>query len=155
MIINNSSKADETYTIEQFCDMGSSDPITYRNMEFTDYINGFEYSVYNLIYDYIDEIEDEAVIIKLDDKEFLKYMFKPWLLAYDIYGSEEAGFILKILNGVLSDSEFTFKRVKALRPATLSAIVGRIESNNAKWLNDNRSQISEKIKADSVGNNIW
>lgn len=154
-MINDSSKADKTYSVEQFIDMRSSDPTTYYNYSIMEYLNGFEYSLTNVLYDYQDEIEEQSVILKLTDLQFSKYKYKPWLLAYDIYGSEQSSFIILALNGILSDKEFDFQRVRIIHPDVIASLLGRIYSVNMVYLNNNRSDLAYVEKKDTVGNTVW
>lgn len=154
MIIEGSAKADKTYTVQDFIDLGTSDEITYYNFSILEYLNGFDMFVTNLLYDYEDEITDLAVTIRLSDIERAKYRYKPYLLAYDIYGSEEAKFILMMLNGIIDPKEFDFNKIKALKPGDLNTLLGRITSVNEDYLNNNRSKLQEDFR-NSEGNEIW
>ena len=154
MIIEGSAKADKTYTVQDFIDLGTSDEITYYNFSILEYLNGFDMFVTNLLYDYEDEITDLAVTIRLSDIERAKYRYKPYLLSYDIYGSEEANFILMMLNGIIDPKEFDFNKIKALKPGDLNTLLGRITSVNEDYLNNNRSKLQEDFR-NSEGNEIW
>lgn len=154
MIIEGSAKADKTYTVQDFIDLGTSDEITYYNFSILEYLNGFDMFVTNLLYDYEDEITDLAVTIRLSDIERAKYRYKPYLLSYDIYGSEEAKFILMMLNGIIDPKEFDFNKIKALKPGDLNTLLGRITSVNEDYLNNNRSKLQEDFR-NSEGNEIW
>lgn len=153
-MISDNSKADETYNIDQFIDMKSSDTNTYYNYSIKEYLNGFEYSISNILYDYMDELIDQSKILKLDDTSFAKYKYKPWLLAYDIYGSEQSVFIIFALNNIICDREFDFKRVRVLMPADVNTLLGRILSANEKFINTNKSDIALLEKKDT-GNTVW
>ena len=96
-ILNGSQKADKTYTVQDFISMRDSDEITYYNYSVLEYLNGIEFFITNLLYDYEDELNELAVLVTLSDREKIKYRYKPYLLAYDLYGSEEAEFILYML----------------------------------------------------------
>lgn len=154
-MINSSSKADETYTVDQFVDMKSSDEITYYNFSILGYLSGIEISMTSILYDYQDELDDLTKVLILKDAEMRKYMYKPWLLAYDIYGSTETSFIIMILNGILSDSEFNFDRIKVLAPNDLNTILGRIYSANQVYINNNRSDIALEEKNDNRTDWVW
>ena len=154
MIIEGSAKADKTYTVQDFIDLGTSDEITYYNFSILEYLNGFDMFITNLLYDYEDEISDIAVTIRLPDIERAKYRYKPYLLAYDIYGSEETKFILMMLNGIIDPKEFDFAKIKALKPSDLKSLLGRITSVNEDYMNNNRSKLQEDFR-NSEGNEIW
>lgn len=154
-MINVFSKADKTSTVEQFIDMKSSDENTYYNYSILEYMDGIEFFVSNVLYDYQDELEDQCVELVLTESNMNKYRYKPYLLAYDIYGSVEAVFIINMMNGIVSDIEFDFNRVKIIHPDSLSAILGRIYSANVMYINNNISKLKDDIKKDTDGNRIW
>lgn len=149
-----SAKADLTYTVQDFIDLRSSDEITYYNYSILEYLNGFDMFITNLLYDYEDELNGLAVVVRLSDVEKIKYRYKPWLFSYDIYGSAETQFIIMMLNGIIDPKEFDFNRVKVLRPADLQNVLNRINSVNESYLNNNRSKLREDFK-NNEGNQIW
>ena len=83
-----------------------------------------------------------------------KYRYKPWLLAYDIYGSEECDFIIMAMNGIIDPKDFELDKLKLINPQSMSNILGRIYSANETLLNSNRSDLKKDIKNDT-GNTIW
>lgn len=155
MIVNAYTTADKTYDISDFVNMRSSDEVTYYNYSLLEYISGNEYLVTNILYDYDDELSDMAVTLALNKEEFEKYKYKPWLLAYDLYGSTETEFIIMALNGIIDPKDFEFERLKVLTPADTINVLGRIYSANETLLNSNRTDIKAAIKKDEKGNNIW
>ena len=155
MIVNAYTTADKTYDISDFVNMRSSDEVTYYNYSLLEYISGNEYLVTNILYDYDDELSDMAVTLVLNKEEFEKYKYKPWLLAYDLYGSTETEFIIMALNGIIDPKDFEFERLKVLTPADTINVLGRIYSANEMLLNSNRTDIKAAIKKDEKGNNIW
>ena len=155
MIVNSATKADETYTVDDFIHMRSSDEVTYYNYSILQYLNGIEYLVTNILYDYEDELLDASVTLTLDESQYLKYKYKPWLLAYDLYGAVECEFVLMTLNSIIDPKDFDFKRMKAILPNNLSNILGRIYSANSLLLNTNRSDMKIELKKDPNGNTIW
>lgn len=55
---------------------------------------------------YWPEIVASSEYIILDNREKMKYFYKPWLFCYDTYGNEELWFELLKLNQIRSFSEF-------------------------------------------------
>ena len=153
-IIGDAVKADKTITIEDFIALRNSDEITYYNYSIVEYLNGYDMFVTNLLYDYEEELKSMAVTVELSDRERLKYRYKPNVLAYDLYGSVEAKFILMILNEVLDPKEFDFAKIKAVKPNALQLFLGRIEAVNSDYMTLNRSKLKADFKANE-GNTIW
>lgn len=154
MAISRNIKAESTYTIQDFIDMRESDEITYYNYSILEYLNGYDMFVTNLLYDYEDELLDLATTVKLTPVEKLKYRYKPYLLAYDLYGSQEAKFIIMMLNGIIDPKEFDFDRVKVIYPNDLIDILSRISSVNELYMNNNRYKLAEDISKGTT-NVIW
>ena len=108
----------------------------------------------NLLYDYQDELDEMVKIVKLTPIEKAKYRYKPYLFAYDIYGSTEAKFIIMMLNGIIDPKEFDFERVKVLNYGDLITILNRMQAVNEDYMNTNRSKLKEDFKNNS-GNTLW
>lgn len=142
-------KIDETYTVDQFVKMRTSDEITYYNFSILDYKNSTEYPVTNVIYDYIDELKEQSIVITLSDIEMLRYKYRPGLLAYDKYGATELAFIILALNNMVDEDEFDIKNVRLLQPSVLSLLLGRIFSAESTYINSNRTKIKNMRKADA------
>lgn len=148
------TKADATVSIQDFIALRNSDEITYYNYSILEYLNGYDMFITNLLYDYEDEINDLAVTIKLTNVERAKYRYKPYLLAYDIYGSTETKFILMMLNNIIDPKEFDFETIRALRPADLARLLNRINAVNDDFMSKMRSRLKADFKANE-GNKIW
>nr|DAN52124.1 MAG TPA: baseplate wedge protein [Caudoviricetes sp.] len=154
MIISNDTTADKTYTIEEFISAKDSDEITYNEFAISKFLNGFELPVTSLLYDYEAEMASMAVRIKLSDLEFLKYRYKPFLFAYDVYGSTETEFIILMLNGIIDPKEFNFNVVKVIPKRNLISLLGRLHSVNDAYLNNIKTKKLDDIK-NNTGNVIW
>lgn len=154
MAVNGSASADKTVSVQDFIALRSSDEITYYNYSILEYLNGFDMFVTNLLYDYQDELDDMVQIVKLTPIEKAKYRYKPYLFAYDIYGSTEAKFIIMMLNGIIDPKEFDFERVKVLSYGDLITILNRMQAVNEDYINTNRSKLKEDFK-NNPGNTLW
>ena len=148
------TRADTAISVQDFIALRNSDEVTYYNYSVLEYLHGYDMFITNLLYDYEDEINDIAVTIKLTNIERAKYRYKPYLLAFDIYGSTESKFILMMLNNIIDPKEFDFENVRALRPADLNRLLNRINAVNDEFM----SKMKSKLKADfkeNEGNKIW
>ena len=146
----------EAYSVSQFIALRDTDEVTYYNTSINNYIpGGIQFGIHNVLYDYEEEIQQSTVLLNLSDNEMTKYRFKPWLLSYDIYGSTELEFIIRMLNGYLQDYEFDFQKIKVLRPNVLSNIIGRIISINSQFLFNNQYDMKKLIKSDDKDMGIW
>ena len=133
----------ESYTIEQFIDLQVKDDITYQNFSILqssiDEPNTF-YAIDNVIHRYIEDIEDQIKIVTVDDNYKLKYMYKPKVLSYDIYGATEMYFILMALNGIYNVKDFDLKdyKFKALDRDTMFSFASKVYNAEEETLLINR-----------------
>ena len=154
MAVQGSMSADLAISVQDFIALRSSDEITYYNYSILEYLNGFEMFLTNLLYDYQDELDEIAVTVSLTPIEKAKSRYKPYLFAYDVYGSTEAKFIIMMLNNIIDPKEFDFDKVKVIRYGDLITVLNRMQAVNEDYLNTNRSKLKEDFK-NNPGNAIW
>lgn len=154
MAIKGSMSSDLTVSVQDFIALRPSDEITYYNYSILEYLNGFDMFITNLLYDYQDEFDDIAVTISFNRVERAKYRYKPYLLAYDLYGSAETKFIIMMMNGIIDPKEFDFDKVKVINYSDLITILNRMQAVNEDYLNNNRSKLKNDFK-NNPGNTIW
>lgn len=154
MAIKGSMSSDLTVSVQDFIALRPSDEITYYNYSILEYLNGFDMFITNLLYDYQDEFDDIAVTISFNRVERVKYRYKPYLLAYDLYGSAETKFIIMMMNGIIDPKEFDFDKVKVINYSDLITILNRMQAVNEDYLNNNRSKLKNDFK-NNPGNTIW
>ena len=147
-------KYDKTISVQDFIAMRTSDEITYYNFSIVEYLNGYDMFITNLLYDYDDEFKDLTIYVKLTDVEKLKYRYKPYLFAYDLYGSREMSFIIMMLNGIIDPKEFDFNKVKIIKYDQLGMIINRIAAVNEIFMNKNKAKLKKDFK-NNPGNDIW
>lgn len=129
-------------TLAEFISYSNSTKISYNNLSFIDILDDIKFPIVNIIDDYVDEIKDKSFDVTLSDKEYLKYKYRPKLLANDIYGNGEYYFIILAINGICNVKEFTMKTLKLLRRDDLVDVVTRIynaEKNNIEIYNSKNS----------------
>ena len=154
MAVQGSMSADLAISVQDFIALRSSDEITYYNYSILEYLNGFDMFLTNLLYDYQDELDEIAVTVSLTPIEKAKNRYKPYLFAYDVYGSSEAKFIIMMLNNIIDPKEFDFDKVKVIRYGDLITVLNRMQAVNEDYLNTNRSKLKEDFK-NNPGNAIW
>lgn len=147
-------KSDQTISVQDFIAMRTSDDITYYNFSILEYLNGYDMFITNILYDYEEELNDLCVYIKLTDVEKLKYRQKPYLFAYDVYGSREMSFIIMMLNGIIDPKEFDYNKIKLIRYDKLATVLNRIAAVNDIFMSRNKAKLKKDFK-NNEGNNIW
>ena len=113
-------------TLAEFMKMSSTTQVSYHNLSFIDILDNIKFPVYNVFMDYIDFVKKYAFDVTLTDSEYNKYVYKPKLLAGDVYGDTEYYFIILALNGICNVKEFDMKTIKMLKKDDLIYIITRI-----------------------------
>lgn len=153
--LNGSISADLTISVQDFIALRSSDEITYYNYSILEYLDsGFDMFITNLLYDYQDELDDIAVTVTLTPIERAKYKYKPYLFAYDLYGSTETKFIIMMMNNIIDPKEFDFEKVRVIRPSDLITLLNRMQAVNEDYMNLNKAKLKTDFK-NNPGNKIW
>lgn len=116
-----------TTTIEEFVKSGKSVSLTYKSFSFLETMsNNTQVSVLDVLHDYMDELRDASILVKLSDAEYRKYMYKPKLLCYDIYGSPELYFIILLINDMADVKEFNKRTFRMLSKNAMSLFTSAI-----------------------------
>lgn len=142
------SNVEETYTVEDFIELGKDiDDIQYSKFAIlskatSDVKNPLIYAEHNVIYDYEEEFKTLALNVEMTDNEFLKYRFKPKLLAYDLYGSTELYFAILFTNGICSIKDFDRKHIKLIKKSDMIALLEAIYNAEQNYISLNRSSIN-------------
>lgn len=126
-----------TATIKDMIEAGKNIEMTYYNSSYIEKIGNIEYSVHNIIHDYMEEIEPYLQTVTLSDSEYRKYKYKPRLLAYDLYGSTDLYFLIMIFNNICDVKNFDIRKIKLLSRANLS-IINKIFITEKEYLDKNR-----------------
>ena len=116
----------QTTTIEEFIDYKSNDIVTYNNFCFRNNESEYLKIGRNVLTDYMSELKLLAVEVELTDEEYIKYQYKPKLLANDIYGSTESYFVIMILNQICNVKDFNMRRLKLLTKDAMKKVLNYI-----------------------------
>lgn len=142
-----SNLPERTATVEDFIDMGDTDDITYANFSILVKCIGensiVQYAQDNIIYDYLPELNERTVTLTMNDNEFIKYRYKPKLLAYDLYGSTEVYFVIMALNGMCNIKDFNKKKLKLLYKSDLLELLNEIYSAESDYILYNRVHLND------------
>lgn len=132
-----STSPKETYTVEQFINAGSGIDISYHNLSYVESMsNGTKAPFFNVINDYIDEMIDLCVDIELNDTEFQKYLFKPKLLANDIYNNPELYFVILRINNMADVKQFNRKHIRLLNKTSINKIMTYIYNSEKRIIDE-------------------
>ena len=132
-----------TYTLEQFISCQSDDNFCYNNLSFIDQIDNIKYNIYNVASDYIDEIiNNYCKTVVLTDDQLYKYKYKPKLLCYDVYGTQELYYIILLINDICSIKDFTKNKLilptKYNMPIVCKSIMNANRADIQKYNSENK-----------------
>lgn len=125
-------------SINEFIQLGELDQYTQYNFSKIENLdNIIEYCSHNVIEDdYLEEIKSLAIKYEFNNEQKRKYMYRPQLLAYDLYGNPELYFILMIINDVVSKKEFNFDSVYIIEKDVLFQILNAIYNAQKDFLEE-------------------
>lgn len=132
-------KVKDTTTVELLKSVGKigNDPnynkFSYKtNIKLEDGTNAI-FPLYNVIWDYQEDMIKDSYITRLTDNEFQKYKYKPKLLATDLYGNPEVYYIILILNDMMEEGEFDSRIIKLLSRSDMQKYLTSIY--NSEYMN--------------------
>ena len=129
-------KTSTTYTLDQFIQAGRMTTVSYNRFSYREAIsNGTIVSILNVINDYMDEIQENAVNVDLNREQYRKYRMKPKLLCFDVYGNTEVYWVIMLMNGIIDVKEFDMKVLKMLRVDDMETLLTNIYNAEYKWMN--------------------
>lgn len=130
MGLNRATEPGKTSTIAEFISFKNTDDISYNNLSFRDRYDNIVYPIKNIIDDYIDELKELVVEVTMSQEEYLKYKYKPKILANDIYGEPELDFIILRLNDICNMKEFDMQTVKLIKDDDLDDFLTAVYNAN-------------------------
>lgn len=133
--------SEKTFTVEQFITTNSNSNINYEKLSLIEKMDSVYTITYNLLNDYKDDLDKVAITINLNDEEYAKYVYKPKLLAYDVYGNVELYFIILFINNICNVKEFNNRKIKMIKKDDLHNVLSIIINSEADILRKNRNKI--------------
>lgn len=135
-----------TYTVDQMIALQSSDTITYKNFSILQKSikdDNLIYSIDNVIYDYMEEINPYKKLVGFSPMETVKYRYKPKLFSYDVYGSTECYFVIMAVNGICNVKQFDLidHTAWALAPNDMYTIMNLIDRAEKERIALNRAEL--------------
>ena len=130
------SKPSETLSLDDFVSSKPSSQLSYYYLSLLekDTKHNIEYSVYNVISDYLTDLKKMCKTVTLTDKEYYTYRFRPKLLANYLYGNGELYFIILLLNDIWSVKDFDFKTIKLIPKTHLSDVLSKINESEKDFI---------------------
>lgn len=142
--MNKLAEQEKTYSIDEFISEGATSSLfTYDNFLLKDKDTDTDeiVPIYNLLHDYYDELMAMSVLGVMSDQNYIKYQYRPRLLAYDLYGNTDLYFLLLMLNNISNPKEFTMKKVRLIQKEKINQILSYIYSAEEDNITNNRAKL--------------
>lgn len=124
----------KTFTVEEFITFKDVDSISYNNLSFRDRYDYISYPIKNIIDDYSEELMELVQDVTMSEVEYIKYRYKPRLLANDIYGNPDLDFIILYINGMCNMKDFDSKTIKLIKLNELDDFLTSIFNANKEYI---------------------
>ena len=133
----------DTTTIEALVQAGKTIIAKYQNFSYLEQAsNGTIVAIKNVIWDYIDELKNASVMVRLSDSEFYKYKYRPKLLCFDVYGNTELDFVIMALNNIADVTEFNSQSFRMLKVQDMNELMTLIYNAEQKAISNYNSKIT-------------
>ena len=73
--------------------------------------------------------------VQLTDDEFIKYKYRPKILAYDIYGTTDLDFVILAINRISTPKDFVYKKIKMISKRHLNELLTSIYNAEKNLIN--------------------
>ena len=123
-----STDPNKTSTIEEFISFKDDTTISYNNLSFRDRYDNISYPIKNIIDDYHDELMELVKEVTMSETEYIRYRYKPRLLANDIYDNPD--FIIMAINGICNMKEFDNQTINLIRVDELEEFLTVVFNSN-------------------------
>lgn len=120
----------KTATVEEFISFKNDDTISYNNLSFKEKYDNIIYPIKNIIDDYIDELMQMTIEVTMSETEYLKYKYKPKLLAGYVYDNQELDFLILRINGITNMKEFDMRTIKLVKEDDLTEFLLAVYNAN-------------------------
>lgn len=131
MGVSLNNNPNKTSTIGEFITFKDDNTFSYHNMSFRDKYDNISYPIKNIIDDYKDELMEIVLDdVKLSEAEYLRYRYKPRLLANDIYDNPDLDFIILAINGICNMKEFNSRTIKLIKLTDLNDFLTTVFNAN-------------------------
>ncbi len=131
-------------TLQKFMTGKYKNQISYNNLSILETSESKEifFSIHNLVDDYIDDILPLCEEVHLSQSEIIKYQYRPWLLAYDVYHEQEVYWLILVLNDMPSPNDFEdIETLKLPYVNDLSKILSMIYESEITYIARNRESL--------------
>lgn len=115
MGLTNTTDPNKTFTIEEFITFKDDTTISYNNLSFRERYDNISYPIKNIVDDYFEELMELVKEVTLNDEEYIKYRYRPRLLANDVYENPDLDFIILAINNICNMKEFDSRTINLIK----------------------------------------
>ena len=142
------SRHNNRSTIQSVINEGLESKLNIKELSIKDVIvnsagEKFVVNMFNLYEKYYEILLDYTTTVVLDEKEYMKYRFKPKLLSYELYGTKELHYMLLRLNYVYSVVNFDFKELRVFNTNILNLLNEIMILENENYIENDLDVIRE------------
>ena len=115
MSLTNRTDPNKTFTVEEFITFKDDTTVSYNNLSFRERYDNISFPIKNIIDDYFEELMELTQEVTMNEKEFIKYRYRPRLLANDVYENPDLDFLILAINNICNMKEFDSKTIKLIK----------------------------------------
>ena len=139
---NERQRVKDSSTIKEYIKQGKKKTLTHYNSSILATLsddNSIEYPIQNVLYEYMDELNNMKTPYDISDSEMLRYKMRPDLFCYDKYGNTDIEWVILAINNMMSPKDFTIKNIYYIDPTYMSRVVGMIVNAENDYITANRN----------------
>ena len=136
-----------SHTISELIENGNNSTLTYDKFCIYEKLNDELYVPFkNILNDYLDDLKGLSLVVELSNSEYNKYLYKPRLLAYDIYGSTDLYYVILAINNIFNEKQFNLRKLRMLKKDVLVEALSQIYNSEKGFIE------ARNAKAETEGN---
>lgn len=120
----------KTSTVEEFITFKDTESVSYNNLSFRERYDNISFPIKNIVDDYFDELMELTTEVTLTESEYLKYRYKPRLLANDVYSNPDLDFIILAINNICNMKDFDSQVINLIKVNELEEFLTSIYNAN-------------------------
>lgn len=123
-----------SHTLNEFLEASANSTVpTYDKWCFVERYNNINFTVKNVLSDYMVELKKLSTNVYLTEQDLTKYNYKPKLLSADVYGTIDLFYVILLLNGICNVKEFhDINPIKMIKKEDLFSYLSDIMTSERK-----------------------
>jgi hypothetical protein len=146
---------EHTHSLSEFINMGQSiTRLDYIKFILEDKHGDYGYMVHNVLDDYLDDLKDNAIWVKLTEKQVLDYRYNPKKLSFKLYETTLFHHIILKVNDMCNVHDFSLEsgRLRLIPVDLMNDILTEIYSHEKTTIMNYNNTHSNLESPNSVSN---